>query len=129
MEITLNMKLLGRKLIIKLNGVAIAGAKSCEIDIQCDSLEVASDSQQEWREFIKGRKEWSVSCGHLIPATGTPMKSDADMVGTTVTVTMQTGLSGDTLTGQAIVRQWRATAAEGALANGSFAFRGSGPLA
>ena len=35
----------------------------------------------------------------------------------------------DTLTGQAIVRQWRVAGAEGSLANGSFSFRGSGPLA
>lgn len=123
------MVILGRKLIITIDGVAIAGAKSCEIDIQSGDIEVASATQQDWREFIAGRKDWSVTCGHLIPATGTPLRSNASMVGTKVTLTMQTDLTDDTLTGQAIVRQWRAAGVEGSLANGSFSFRGSGPLA
>lgn len=123
------MVILGRKLIITIDGVAIAGAKSCDIDIQSGDIEVASATQQDWREFIAGRKDWSVTCGHLIPATGTPLRSNASMVGAKVTLTMQTDQADDTLTGQAIVRQWRVAGAEGSLANGSFSFRGSGPLA
>ena len=122
------MAIHGRNLIIKVNGTAIAGAKSCEINIEGEEIETASPTQCTWREFIAGRKEWSVSCGHLLPATGTPLKSSAAMVNTVVTLTVETDLTGDTLTGQAIVKTWKASGAIGNLAQGSFAFRGTGAL-
>ena len=123
------MAIHGRNLIIKVNGTAIAGAKSCEINIDGEEIETASPTQGTWREFIAGRKGWSVSCGHLLPATGTPLKSSAAMVNTVVTLTVETGLTGDTLTGQAIVKTWKASGAIGNLAQGSFQFKGTGALA
>ena len=118
----------GRHLIIKVNGTAIAGAKSCEINVEGEQLETASPDTGTWRTFLAGRKEWSVTCGYLIPAAGTPLRSEAAMVNTTVTLTMQSGMSGDTLTGSAIVRTWRASGNIGNLAQGSFQFRGNGAL-
>ena len=118
----------GKKLIITVGGSAIAGAKSCEINIQCDDIEVASATQGKWREFLSGRKDWSVTCGHLLPASGTPLKSSAAMVGTKVVLSIQTDMTGDILTGSAIVKTWRASGAVGNLATGAFSFRGSGAL-
>ena len=118
----------GKKLIITVGGSAIAGAKSCEINIQCDDIEVASATQGKWREFLAGRKDWSVTCGHLLPASGTPLKSSAAMVGTKVVLSIQTDMTGDILTGSAIVKSWRASGAVGNLATGAFSFRGSGAL-
>lgn len=118
----------GKKLIITVGGSAIAGAKSCEINIQCDDFEVASATQGKWREFLSGRKDWSVTCGHLLPASGTPLKSSAEMVGTKVVLSIQTDMTGDTLTGSALVKSWRASGAVGNLATGAFSFRGSGAL-
>ena len=118
----------GRKLIIKVNGTAIAGARSCDINISCEEIEIASATQSKWREFLAGREEWSLTCNHLLPASGTPLRSSKEMVNTTVTIRMESGLSGDVLTGQAIVRSWRTTGTLGNLAQGTFSFRGSGPL-
>lgn len=118
----------GKKLIITVGGSAIAGAKSCEINIQCDDIEVASATQGKWREFLSGRKDWSVTCGHLLPASGTPLKSSAAMVGTKVVLSIQTDMTGDIITGSAIVKTWRASGAVGNLATGAFSFRGSGAL-
>lgn len=118
----------GKKLIITVGGSAIAGAKSCEINIQCDDFEVASATQGKWREFLAGRKDWSVTCGHLLPASGTPLKSSAAMVGTKVVLSIQTDMTGDILTGSAIVKTWRASGAVDNLATGAFSFRGSGAL-
>lgn len=118
----------GRNLIIKVDGTAIAGAKSCEINVDGEQIETASPSKGPWRTFLAGRKEWSVSCGFLIPASGTPLKSEAAMVNTTVTLTVQSGLSGDTLTGSAIVKAWKASGTIGNLSQGSFQFRGNGAL-
>ena len=118
----------GRNLIIKVNGTAIAGAKSCEITVDGEQVEIASPTQGSWREFLTGRNEWSVSCGHLVPASGTPLKSSIQMVNTTVTLTIQTGLSGDTVSGSAIVKKWGANGAVGNLVQASFQFRGNGAL-
>lgn len=118
----------GRNLIIKVNGTAIAGARSCDINISGEEIEIASATQSKWREFLAGREEWSVTCSHLLPASGTPLKSSAAMVNTTVTIRMESGISGDVLTGQAIVKSWRTTGTLGNLAQGTFSFRGSGPL-
>ncbi len=118
----------GRNLIVKVGGTAIAGAKSCEIIIKGDQIETASPTTGEWRDFIAGRKEWSVTCGHLIPASDTPLRSRAQMVNTTVTITVTSGISGDTLTGTAIVKEWQASGTVGNLAQGTFRFLGSGAL-
>jgi len=118
----------GRNLIVKVNGTAIAGARSCEINVEGEQLETASPDTGTWRTFLAGRKEWSVTCGYLIPAAGTPLRSEAAMVNTSVTLTVQSDMSGDTLTGSAIVRTWRASGNIGNLAQGSFHFRGNGAL-
>ena len=49
------------------DGVAIAGAKSCELNVQCDTIEKASQTSGRWREFLPGRLEWSLTTGHLVP--------------------------------------------------------------
>ena len=118
----------GRNLIIKVNGTAIAGARSCDINISGEEIEVANTTKDKWRVFITGREEWSVTCNHLLPASGTPLRSSAAMVNTTVTIRMESGRYNDVLTGQAIVKSWRTTGTLGNLAQGTFSFRGSGPL-
>lgn len=118
----------GRNLIIKVNGTAIAGARSCDINISGEEIEVANTTKDKWRVFITGREEWSVTCNHLLPASGTPLRSSKNMVNTTVTIRMESGRYGDVLTGQAIVKSWRSTGTLGNLAQGTFSFRGSGPL-
>lgn len=118
----------GRNLIVKVNGTAIAGARSCDINISGEDIEVASSTQSKWREFLAGREEWSVTCNHLLPAAGTPLRTSKEMVNTTVTIRMESGRSGDVLEGQAIVKSWRSTGTLGNLAQGTYSFRGSGPL-
>lgn len=118
----------GKNLIIKVDGTAIAGAKSCEISVDGEQIETASPDTGTWRTFLAGRKEWSVTCGHLIPASGTPLKTEAGMVNTTVTLTIQSDMNGDTMTGQAIVKTWNASGSVGNLAQGSFKFLGNGAL-
>lgn len=118
----------GRNLILSQNGNAIAGAKSCRLQISSEEIEKASSTQQLWTERIAGRRNWSVACDHLLPKTGTPMKTAAAMVGTFVTLTLTTALSGDTLTGNALVKSWDVSGAIGTLAVGSFQFTGNGAI-
>ena len=81
------------------DGVLVALAKSCEINVDCDDIEVSSPYDGMWKDFITGRKEWSVSVAY-----GTP------------------------LTGTAIVKKWKVTGNVSDLAKGSFIFKGKGPL-
>ena len=71
--------ILGKNLIVSVNGTAIAGAKSCRLQISGENIERASATNATWREFIAGRKTWTVACDHLLPRTGTPLRSSAAM--------------------------------------------------
>lgn len=56
----------GRDLIVTVNGMAIAAAKSCELQVSCDDIEISSPTSGQWREFISDRKEWAVTTNHLV---------------------------------------------------------------
>lgn len=57
----------GRNLIIAVNGTTIAGAKSCSVDVQADTIKVSSPTDGEWEHIIAGRKSWQVQTSHLMP--------------------------------------------------------------
>ena len=78
------MILHGRNFIIKVGGVAIAAAKSCDINVQCEETETASPSTGAWRTAIIGRKSWQVTCGQLVTSIVRPIS----MVATTVSLEM-----------------------------------------
>lgn len=89
------MALLGKNLIISIGGTPIAAAKSCDIDVDCDTIEVSSVTSGAWRNYIAGRKGWSVSCGYLV----TPQKFHYPLnVGTSVTLSARIVASGETRT-------------------------------
>ena len=60
------MILKGKQLIIKVNGNAIAAARSCSINVQADEIETATTSGGAWRTFLLSRKSWSISTNHLV---------------------------------------------------------------
>ena len=60
------MVIYGRDLIVTANGMAIAAAKSCELQVSCDDIEISSPNSGQWREFITDRKEWAVTTNHLV---------------------------------------------------------------
>lgn len=102
----------------------IAAARSCEINIDGDQLEVSSPNDGAWQHFIAGRKGWSISVGYLLGAGTFP--TEAAMVNTTVTVVVYDGTT--KMQGSAIVKSWHATGNLSNLATGSFVFLGNGPL-
>ena len=119
----------GNNIIIKLNGTAIAATKSNEWETQCETIEVSSPTQGVWRDYIAGRKGWSVTTGFLVLA-------EADVqqclnIGTSYTLTFCDNNANGTvrLTGTAILQTCRITATRGKLCEGSFKFTGSGALA
>lgn len=56
----------GKDLIIKIDGTAVAGARSCDIHVQDDAIEVSSPESGKYREYIAGRMGWGVTTNHLV---------------------------------------------------------------
>lgn len=127
------MAILGNNIFIATNDASlspgttkiIAGTRTNEINTECGSIEIASATQQEWQEFIGGRKSWSMSVGWLLLANADVQK--ILKVGTKVTVYVKTAES-QLLTGTALITNANLKLNEGNLANGSFALKGSGAL-
>lgn len=79
------MILHGGNILLLQDGAAIAAAKSCDLDIQCESLPVASPSSGAWADAIPGRKSWSAACSHLVTSITNPLS----IVGAVVTLRLQ----------------------------------------
>ena len=122
--------LLGKNLQILKNttgstyAAVVAMAKSCDVQIDGDQIEVASPSSGQWHYYLAGRNGWSINVGYLVTAGG--FSADAQMVNTTVTIRVSDGTV--QMQGTAIVKAWKATGTVGNLTQGSFQLLGNGPL-
>jgi len=121
------MAILGNNIIVLMNGVAIAGTKSDELQVDCETIEIASATDQGWTHYIAGRKSWSLTVGFLLLAN-----ADIRNVlnnGSNVTLIIKgRNDNSNTLTGNAIMRTQKLTFTRGNLAQGSIQFIGNGPL-
>ena len=117
----------GGKMIVYLGGVAIAGAKSCDITTQADTIEKSSSTQGTAKEYLAGRTGWKITSSFLVIDNNA--KTMLQKKGTSVVVTVQTtGVSDSTLYGNAIVTSCHVTATKGNLSNGSIELLGNGEL-
>ena len=119
----------GHNIIIKFNGVAIAALKSVEINVSCKTDEVSDPTQGEWKKYLAGRKDWSVSATWLV-ATAAAMKTNILTVGQTYTLLFgdTTGATLNYLSGTAICTEATASSNVNDLVKGSFRFKGSGAI-
>jgi len=117
----------GRNLRILDNtdSAVVAGARSCEISVECSLEEISSPSSGSWRTFKAGRKNWQVSVGYLV--TEGSVATELLRTGNSVTLRFQDG-NNVTMTGSAIIERGVDTGIIGNLAQGSFVFRGNGAL-
>ena len=122
------MAVLGNNIIVYMNGTAIAGTKSDELQVDCETIEIASATDQAWTHLIAGRKSWSLNVGWLVLANQDVRK--VLLSGSVVTIKIKARGESDSsgLQGAAILKTVKITAVRGNLANGSFAFVGNGPL-
>lgn len=111
-----------------MNGQAIAGTKSDEIQVDCETIEIASATDQGWTHYLAGRKSWSLTVGWLVLANTDVRK--ALLAGSVVTIKIKGRGESDSsgVSGSAILKTVKITATRGNLAQGSFAFVGNGPL-
>ena len=121
------MAQLGNNILVYLNGTAIAGTKSNEIQTECEMIEITNMTSAQWRQFIAGRKQWTVSTGFLVLA-GADIKKLLN-VGTTYTLRFRDRAGSNIIEGQAILKTCKISATRGNLATGAFSFQGSGELA
>lgn len=117
--------------IVNNQVVTIGGAKSCELDLDCETVQRSSPvlSAGGWKKYLAKRKGWRVTLSHIVASDGVTLSSGVQMVGTSVMLSMSIrGMQNEVVQGTAIVKQWRVTAQRGGIAKGSFVFQGDGAL-
>lgn len=120
------MAVLGNTLIIALDGTAIAASKNADIDNGCETIEIASASQNQWKKFIAGRREWSVSVDRIVMAAS-DVGTDLLRVGTTYTLAVMSG-STVIVSGSAICTHANVKTPINAIAKCSLQFKGTDAL-
>lgn len=121
------MAINGNSIFIAISSAStpIAGTRANEIQVDGEKIEVASATQGDWKEFIKGRKEWGVTVSWLVLANSDVQKL-LD-VNNSYTLKLRTS-STVYLTGTAILTNCKISAPRGSLVQGAFTFTGTGPL-
>ena len=121
----------GNDLILKdtNNNKVVAAAKSVELNINNETIEVGRTDSSKWRQYITGRYDWSITVSTLV--TSAQFKASLSMIGKTYDVKFTDGQSSTTglLAGTCICKQVKITEQKGAIAKGSFVFQGTGALA
>lgn len=103
----------------------IAGTRSDDIQVSGETIEIASPTQGSWREFLTGRKEWSVTVGFLVLAN----TDVAQLLNVNNSYTLKLRTTSTAyLTGSAIMTQCVIRASRGDIVQGSFTFKGNGAL-
>ena len=81
----------GHNLLLMLGNTVFAASKTCTLDIDCDTLEIAPPSNGSWKSFMADRKQWSVSAGHFVIGGDRLYNSLQEIlsVGSSVTIKVQ----------------------------------------
>lgn len=79
------MVILGKNLIIKTGGVAIAAARSCDVTVTAEQIPVSSPMNGQWEYSYNGKKSWSVNTNQLMLGIACPIS----MVGSTVSLSVE----------------------------------------
>lgn len=105
----------------------VACAKSCEVNTSCDIIEISSTTNNIWREYITGRKDWSVTLSYIV--TADDFAPSMLRIGEKVTLRFTDRDTGALLQGDAFIKTCKVVATINNLTTGSFSFQGTGELA
>ena len=119
------MHLQGNNLIIYVDGVAVAAAKSCTVTMEVGSIDTAGSGRT--KASMPTVKDWSVKTSVLVTSLNGHFALNGK-VRLSVAVVDGGALTTDRMTGEAIVTSANVSAAVGNLVQGSFSFKGSGAL-
>jgi hypothetical protein len=109
---------MGKDLIVKVGGTAIAAAKSCEISKDTEMIETCSTTSGTDKEFYPGKSSWQVTVNFFVVDEGV-------VIYTNQKVTLQCNNS--TL-GDAYVKSCQITGTVGNLCQGVLVFQGTGQM-
>jgi hypothetical protein len=59
--------------MVSVDGVVIAGAKSCTLDVDVSTVKVSSPTDADWEHNKSRVKKWSVSTEHLLKSNAVPV--------------------------------------------------------
>ena len=121
------MAINGNLIIVKIDGTAVAGSRSCEVQTDSELIEISSPNDGLWSHYLVGRKKWSLAVSYLLGTT-----SDFDkllLTGTACSISFTDRSGNVLLEGDALIGTVKNTATRGNLAQGSFQFIGNGVLA
>ena len=119
------MHLQGNNLIIYVDGVAVAAAKSCTVTMAVGSIDTAGSRRT--KASMPTVKDWSVKTSVLVTSLNGHFALNGK-VRLSVAVVDGGEPTTDRMTGEAIVTNANVSAAVGNLVQGSFSFKGSGAL-
>ena len=118
----------GRNLIVSIDGTAIAGAKSCSLEISQEFLKVCSPTASRVFDKLPTTYDWSMSVDCLIASSSLPKHlTDLLIKGTKVLLTFSDG-SDQRRAGYAYVKSCNQTGSVGSIAKFSASFESSGEL-
>lgn len=116
------------------NNTPIAAMKTNDITVDCELVQIASPTTGQWKQYITGRKEATVSVGYLVGTSSAignaqPALRDLLLVGNSYTLKfMPRGQVSSGVSGTFILKTCKVTATRGYLVQGSFQFVLSGAL-
>lgn len=116
----------GNNILILKDGTAVAACKSHELQVQGETIEIASATDQTFRDYIAGRKDWSLNVSYLV--TDAADLEKVLEVGSVVTLRVRDRSNTVKVQGDAIVVTCKQTYTRGSLANGSYSFKGKGVI-
>ena len=105
----------------------VACVKSCDVNTSCEIIEISSTTNNIWREYISGRKDWSVTVSYIV--TVDDFAPSMLRIGEKVTLRFTDRNTGALLQGDAFIKTCKVVATTGNLTTGSFSFQGTGELA
>lgn len=116
----------GRNILVYKDGALIAGTRSNEIQTDCDMMEVNNPNSGQWRQFMAGRKSWTITTGYLLAAVAN--LADLLTVGTRYEMRFRDRSGSKIIGGTAILKTVKITSNIDSLVQGSFSFQGTGVL-
>ena len=120
--------ILGRNLIVSIDGVPVAGSKSCQFQISQNFIQACAPTNGRTKRKIPTDYDWSISVDCLIPSSTLSVSLvDKLIAGTRVLLTFTDG-SGQNRAGWAYVKSCDEGGSVGSLATFSASFESDGAL-
>lgn len=124
------MKVHGKDVILSIDEIAVAGARSCELNVEQDFIQVCSPVSGRWRDFIPSTIGWTASIDMLATTMANPKAWLAEMKRSQTPLTMRyyDTKMGMYQVGEVWISNWQNGAQVGSLATFSVQLQGKGEL-